>query len=67
MRDFQDSMGVTLAKISNSGEREQPLVDRQSPKWRDGVTNPQSKTFDPELFQNYRDKNGEEMEGKAVQ
>ena len=39
-------LGVTLAKMPNNRERvpgKSTSVDKQGPKWRDGVTNPQSK------------------------
>jgi hypothetical protein len=45
-RDSKESMGMTLVKIPNNGERElksPPPVDRQGLKKRDSVTNPQSK------------------------
>ena len=52
VRDSQNSMGMTLAKVPNNQERElksPPPVDRQGLKWRDWVINPQSKL----LTQNY--------------
>jgi hypothetical protein len=45
MRDSQYSLGITLVKMPNNGERELslPPADRQGLKWRGRVTNPQSK------------------------
>ena len=45
VRDFQDSMGVILAKMPNSGEMEpkETTSNRQVPQWRVRDTNPPSK------------------------
>ena len=52
MRDSQDSKGGTLDEMPYSGKRElvESTSSRRTIKWRDGVTIPQSKNSDPELF-----------------
>jgi hypothetical protein len=66
-------MGMTLAEMPNRGEiepEETTSRDRHGPQLRHGTTHPSSKFLTQNYFclkKIYRNKNGAETEGKAIQ